>query len=72
MVSGASKKNQTWEHVEGETMAVEGKSEVEKLNSDPMYRLEHGVQDKKKAEKEAPNISKILVGFVAPFKPYWC
>ena len=37
VVSGASRKNEKWEHVEGETMAVQGKSEAEKLATDPMY-----------------------------------
>ena len=61
VVSGASRKNEKWEHVEGETVSVEGKSEAEKLATDPMYRLEHGVEDQKKAEKATPNISKIMV-----------
>ena len=64
MVSGASKKCQQWEHVEGETMAIEGKSEAEKLTSDPMYRLEHSVQDEKKAKEAVPNIIKIQVSHV--------
>ena len=61
MASGASRKNEKWEHVEGETVAVEGKSEAEKLATDPMYRLEHGAEDKKKAEDAAPQLSKLLV-----------
>lgn len=61
VVSGASRKNEKWEHVEGETMAVEGKSEAEKLATDAMYRLEHGVEDKKKADDAAPRIAKLLV-----------
>ena len=64
VVSGASRKNERWEHTEGETMAVEGKSEAEKLASDPMYRLEHNVEDKKKADEAAPRISRILVSTV--------
>lgn len=61
VVSGASRKNERWEHTEGETVAVEGKSEAEKLASDPMYRLEHNVEDKKKADEAAPRIDRILV-----------
>ena len=45
-------------------MAVEGKSEAEKLASDPMYRLEHNVEDKKKADEAAPRISRILVSTI--------
>ena len=61
VVSGASRKNEKWEHVEGETVAVEGKSEAEKLATDPMYRLEHGAEDKKKADDAAPRLAKIMV-----------
>ena len=62
VVSGASRKNEQWEHKEGETMAVEGPSEAEKLAADPMYRLEHSVQDQHKAQDAAPRIAKIMVG----------
>ena len=61
VVSGASRKNERWEHKEGETVSVEGKSEAEKLASDPMYRLEHGTKDRQKAEEAAPRIAKIIV-----------
>lgn len=61
MVSGASRKNEKWEHVEGETVSVAGKSEAEKLATDPMYRLEHGAEDKKKADDDAPRLAKIMV-----------
>ena len=60
-MSGASRKNEKWEHSEGETVSVEGKSEAEKLATDPMYRLEHNVGDKRKAEDEAPRIARIMV-----------
>lgn len=63
-MSGASRKNERWEHTEGETMAVTGKSEAEKLASDPMYRLEHGVEDKKKADDAAPRIARIIVSTI--------
>ncbi len=64
VVSGASRKNEKWEHVEGETVAVAGKTEAEKLATDPMYRLEHGTEDKKKADDAAPRLAKILVSHV--------
>ncbi len=60
-MKGASRKNERWEHTEGETVAIEGKSETEKLAADPMYRLEHNVDDKKKSDDAAPRISKIMV-----------
>lgn len=61
IVSGASRKNERWEEKEGETVSVEGHSEAQKLASDPMYRLEHGVQDKSKADEAAPRIARIIV-----------
>ena len=64
VVSGASRKNEKWEHTEGETVAVEGHSEAEKLASDPMYRLEHNVEDKQKADDAAPRIARIVVSGV--------
>ena len=60
-MSGASRKNERWEEKEGETVSVEGHSEAQKLASDPMYRLEHGVQDKSRAEEAAPRIARIIV-----------
>ena len=61
MVSGASRKNEKWEEKEGETVSVEGHSEAQKLASDAMYRLEHNVQDKSKADEAAPRVARIIV-----------
>lgn len=61
VVSGASRKNERWQEKEGETVSVEGHSEAQKLASDAMYRLEHGVQDKTKADEAAPRIAQIMV-----------
>jgi coiled-coil domain-containing protein 130 len=60
VVSGASRKNERWEEKEGETVSVEGHSEAQKLASDAMYRLEHGVQDKTKADEAAPRVARIM------------
>lgn len=61
VVSGASRKNEKWEHKDGETVAVEGPSEAQRLASDPMYRLEHSAQDQEKAKEGAPRIARIIV-----------
>ena len=61
VVSGASRKNEKWEHTEGETVSVEGHSEVEKLATDPMYRLEYTTHDRRRAEEAAPRIARIIV-----------
>ena len=60
-MSGASRKNERWQEKEGETVSVEGHSEAQKLASDAMYRLEHGVEDKTKADEAAPRIAQIMV-----------
>ena len=67
MVSGASRKNERWQEKEGETVSVEGHSEAQKLASDAMYRLEHGVQDKTKADEAAPRIARIMVRSLSLF-----
>ncbi len=64
VVSGAARKNEKWEHTEGETVSVGGASEAEKLASDPMYRLEHSAEDRQKAEEAAPRIARIMVSCV--------
>ena len=61
VVSGASRKNEKWEHTEGESVSIEGKEEAAKIASDPMYRLEHHAEDEKKAEDSTPRIDKLLV-----------
>ncbi|XP_065905127.1 probable splicing factor YJU2B isoform X3 [Dysidea avara] len=59
VVRGASRKNEKWEHKEGETVSIAGREEATKLASDAMYRLEHGVGDKRKAEDATPRIEQI-------------
>jgi coiled-coil domain-containing protein 130 len=40
-------------------MMMVDKEVKEKLESDPMYRLEHGIEDKKKIEESIPRISQL-------------
>ena len=68
VVSGASRKNEKWEHKDGETVAVEGPSEAQRLASDPMYRLEHSAQDQEKAKERAPRIARIIVSHMTGYQ----
>ena len=58
---GASRKNERYEHEEGVTASVEGKAEKEKMASDPMFKLEHSVEDKEKSNDETPRIQLLQV-----------
>ena len=61
MTSGASRKNERWEHTEGETVSVEGQTDKEKMAADPMFQLEYSVEDKEKETEEAPRIHLLQV-----------
>lgn len=39
----------------------QGESEAERLAKDPMYRLEHGVRDERKAKESLPQIAALQV-----------
>ena len=50
-----------WEHTEGETVSVEGHSDKERMASDPMFKLEHSVQDEEKVTEETPRLDLLQV-----------
>ena len=62
VTSGASRKNERWEHKEGETASIEGQSEKQKLATDPMYHLEHAARDEKKGGEDASRLHNLQVG----------
>lgn len=61
VTSGASRKNEQWEHTEGETVAIEGHADKEKMAADPMFQLEHSVEDKEKETEDAPRLYMLQV-----------
>ena len=61
VTSGASRKNERWEHTEGETISVEGHADKEKMAADPMFQLEHSVEDKEKETEDAPRLYMLQV-----------
>ena len=48
IISGLKRKEQRWNPDENEQVAPEEKKKHRKLESDPMYKLEHGKQDVEK------------------------
>ncbi|KAI6656910.1 coiled-coil domain-containing protein [Oopsacas minuta] len=70
VISGASRKNERWNHVEGETIAVGDSEEKEKINTDPMYALEHVVDDKTKGESYNPSLKEIYRSSLCMDKDY--
>ncbi|ORZ01726.1 CWC16 protein [Syncephalastrum racemosum] len=51
VVSGARKKVEEWEPEDNEVVKLKDDETKEKLESDPLYRLEHTVQDKRTGEE---------------------
>ena len=61
VTTGASRKNERYDHEEGVTASIEGKAEKQKMESDPMFKLEHTVEDKEKSQDETPRIQLLHV-----------
>ena len=70
VLSGASRKNEKWDHVEGETIAVGDSEEKDKINTNPMYALEHVVDDKTKGESYNPSLKEIYRSSLCMDKDY--
>ena len=58
IVSGASRKNERWEQPDNEGHSVD-RTESHKIADDPMYKLEHGMKDERKAKEEVPRLSQL-------------
>ncbi|XP_066449810.1 probable splicing factor YJU2B [Eleutherodactylus coqui] len=59
IVSGAQRKEERWDMAENEQVLTTEHEEKQKLETDSMYRLEHGVKDKEKLQKAAPSLSEL-------------
>ena len=70
VISGASRKNEKWEHVEGETMAVAGSEEKEQMAVNPMFALEHHANDKTKGELYNPTLKELYKSSMCMDKDY--
>ncbi|KAF7726920.1 hypothetical protein EC973_008215 [Apophysomyces ossiformis] len=65
VVSGARKKVEEWEPEDSEVIRLKGTTTIvdeetkEKLETDAMYRLEHGIKDKKAFDETVPVLTQI-------------
>lgn len=59
VVSGARKKVEEWEPEDSEVIRLKDEETKERLENDPMFRLEHEVQDKVVAEEKIPVLTQL-------------
>ncbi|XP_073443474.1 probable splicing factor YJU2B [Dendrobates tinctorius] len=59
IVSGAQRKEERWDMAENEQVLTTEHEAKQKLETDSMYRLEHGVKDKEKLQRAAPSLSEL-------------
>ncbi|XP_062288893.1 probable splicing factor YJU2B [Scomber scombrus] len=59
IVSGANRKEERWDMAENEQILTTERNEKEKLETDAMYKLDHGGKDKEKLKKALPSLSEI-------------
>ncbi|KAM6972414.1 putative splicing factor YJU2B [Aplochiton taeniatus] len=59
IVSGAARKEERWDMAENEQILTTERKAKEKLETDPMYKLDHGGKDKEKLKAALPSLSEI-------------
>lgn len=59
IVSGARRKEERWDMAENEQILTTEREEKEKLETDAMYKLDHGGKDRQKLTKALPSLSEI-------------
>ncbi|KAK1153714.1 coiled-coil domain-containing protein 130 [Acipenser oxyrinchus oxyrinchus] len=59
IVSGAQRKEERWDMKDNEQILTTEHSEKEKLETNPMFKLEHGSQDRGKLQRALPSLSHI-------------
>lgn len=59
IVSGANRKEERWDMAENEQILTTERAEKEKLETDAMFKLDHGGKDKEKLKKALPSLSEI-------------
>ncbi|KAL4648557.1 coiled-coil domain-containing protein 130 [Arapaima gigas] len=59
IVSGAQRKEERWDMADNEQILTTEHSEKEKLETDPMYKLDHGGKDKDKLRAAIPTLSEL-------------
>ncbi len=61
ILNGARRQEQRWDPTDNEQVVPEEKAVSKKLATDPMFKLEHEVEDKEKAKCVAPAIQQLEV-----------
>ncbi|XP_054460130.1 probable splicing factor YJU2B [Anoplopoma fimbria] len=59
IVTGANRKEERWDMADNEQILTTERAEKEKLETDPMFKLDHGGKDKEKLKKALPSLSEI-------------
>jgi coiled-coil domain-containing protein 130 len=59
IISGAKRKEQRWDMGENEQIVTEEKSDIKRMNNDPMFKLEHEANDKAKIVKLMPTLVEL-------------
>ena len=59
ILSGARRKEQRWDMAENEQIVTEEKSDIKRLAIDPMFNLEHQVNDQTKIAKLMPTLREL-------------
>lgn len=59
IVSGAQRKEERWDMADNEQILTTEHAEKEKLETDPMYKLDHGGKDKEKLKRALPSLSEL-------------
>lgn len=61
IISGLRKREESFSAADAQVIELQSPEEKEKLEADAFYRLEHGVQDEKKALEAGPALNRIQV-----------
>lgn len=59
IVSGAQRKEERWDMAENEQILTTERNEKEKLETDAMYKLDHGGKDKEKLRAAIPSLNEL-------------
>lgn len=59
IVIGARRKEERWDMADNEQILTTERTEKEKLETDPMFKLDHGGKDKEKLRAALPSLSQI-------------
>lgn len=60
-VSGVKRKNEQWTAQDTEVIQFKTKEEAERLETDPMFRVEYGGADAEKARDKVPSLLDLKV-----------